>query len=109
MRTLLSITLCLLSLAKAGDNEPAAAYEPTKFFNTQILPILENRCFECHSHEQKMKGGLTLEAAGAQDMITGDPPASVPEPGVPALVAAAATAALWTARRRRVLAVPAAR
>jgi hypothetical protein len=52
---------------------------------------------------------MTLEAAGAQDMITGDPPASVPEPGVPALVAAAATAALWTARRRRVLAVPAAR
>ena len=52
---------------------------------------------------------MTLEAAGAQDMITGDPPASVPEPGMPALVAAAATAALWTARRRRVRVVPAAR
>ena len=44
---------------------------------------------------------MTLEAVGAQDMITGDPPANVPEPGMPALLGAAATAALWAARRRR--------
>jgi len=44
---------------------------------------------------------MTLEAAGAQDMITGDPPANVPEPGMPALMGAAATAALWAARRRQ--------
>lgn len=41
---------------------------------------------------------MTLEAHGVQDMITGDPPARVPEPGTLAL-AAVAGAALW--RRRR--------
>lgn len=42
---------------------------------------------------------MTLEASGAQDMITGDPPAQVPEPGTLALLAAAGVA-LAAARRR---------
>jgi len=71
MRTLLFITLCLLSLATAGDNEPAAAYEPTKFFNTQILPILENRCFECHSKNEEIDGGLNLDSRAGWE-IGGD-------------------------------------
>lgn len=33
-----------------------------------------------------MKYTMTLEAAGAQDMITGDPPLAVPEPGALALL-----------------------
>lgn len=44
---------------------------------------------------------MTLDAVGAQDMITGDPPGNVPEPGVPALVGAAVAAAMWAVRRRR--------
>lgn len=44
---------------------------------------------------------MTLEAAGVQDMITGDPPASVPEPGVLALLGLAGAAAAWARRRRR--------
>jgi hypothetical protein len=43
---------------------------------------------------------MTLEAAGVQDMITGDPPASVPEPGMAALLGLAGAGA-WVARRRR--------
>jgi MYXO-CTERM domain-containing protein len=35
---------------------------------------------------------MTLEASGVQDMITGDPPADVPEPGTLALLAVAALA-----------------
>ena len=42
---------------------------------------------------------MTLEAHGAQDMITGDPPAPVPEPGTLALLGAA-TAGLMATRRR---------
>jgi len=33
-----------------------------EFFTSKIEPILMQRCFECHSHEKKMKGGLTLDS-----------------------------------------------
>lgn len=37
-------------------------YELAKFFRTQILPILEKRCFECHSEEEEWDdGGLVLD------------------------------------------------
>ena len=42
---------------------------------------------------------MTLEAVGAQDMITGDPPSQVPEPGTLALLGAAAIGLLPTRRR----------
>jgi hypothetical protein len=32
------------------------------FFDAQVLPILRNRCYECHSHESKIKGGLALDS-----------------------------------------------
>ena len=33
-----------------------------EFFASKIEPLLKQRCFECHSHETKMKGGLTLDS-----------------------------------------------
>ena len=33
-----------------------------EFFMSKIEPLLKQRCFECHSHEKKMKGGLTLDS-----------------------------------------------
>jgi len=33
-----------------------------EFFTSQIEPLLRQRCYECHSHEGKMKGGLTLDS-----------------------------------------------
>ena len=32
------------------------------FFTAKIEPLLRQRCYECHSHEKKMKGGLTLDS-----------------------------------------------
>ncbi|HEY6228337.1 MAG TPA: PSD1 and planctomycete cytochrome C domain-containing protein, partial [Verrucomicrobiae bacterium] len=56
------------------------------FFREKIQPILEERCFECHSHKSgKMKGGLTLdsrsgwEAGGEQGavIVSGQPEKSL--------------------------------
>ncbi|MDB6155508.1 MAG: Planctomycete cytochrome [Chthoniobacteraceae bacterium] len=41
--------------------QPASA--ETDFFNEKIAPLLELRCYKCHSHQSgKMKGGLTLDS-----------------------------------------------
>jgi hypothetical protein len=34
----------------------------TAFFDSKVLPILKQRCFECHSHGTKIKGGLALDS-----------------------------------------------
>lgn len=34
----------------------------TAFFDSKVLPILKERCFECHSHGTKIKGGLVLDS-----------------------------------------------
>ena len=33
-----------------------------ELFTSKIEPLLKQRCFECHSHEKKMKAGLTLDS-----------------------------------------------
>jgi hypothetical protein len=43
----------LLSGTGAGADE---------FFVEKIEPLLRSRCFECHSHEGKIKGGLVLDS-----------------------------------------------
>lgn len=50
-------------LAKAGaDDASAQSYDPDRFFRTQILPILQSRCFECHSEKEGVdEGGLVLD------------------------------------------------
>ena len=41
----------------------AAADSDTAFFENKIAPILEQRCYECHSHESdEIKGGLVLDS-----------------------------------------------
>lgn len=32
------------------------------FFESKVLPLLTQRCFECHSHDKKIKGGLALDS-----------------------------------------------
>ena len=48
-------------------NRVLAADDPvaTAFFQKEIVPILKERCYECHSHESgKAKGGLVLDSRG---------------------------------------------
>ncbi|MDI1311754.1 PSD1 and planctomycete cytochrome C domain-containing protein [Prosthecobacter sp.] len=50
-RTLPVVILFAASLAHADD-----------LFTSKIEPLLKQRCYECHSHEKKMKAGLTLDS-----------------------------------------------
>ncbi len=48
-------TLLLVAPIRAEDERP--------YFEKQIQPILERRCYECHSHRAKeLQGGLTLDS-----------------------------------------------
>ena len=53
------------------------------FFEKEIAPILEQRCFECHSHESgKAKGGLVLDSRSGWHAGGGTGPAIIPgKPG----------------------------
>jgi hypothetical protein len=56
----LSATLTLtlfLGSARATLADPG-----TDFFEKKVRPILLERCYECHSAEQKIKGGLRLDS-----------------------------------------------
>ena len=54
--------VCLVPLCHAAlfAAEEDAARAQAKFFETEVRPILANRCFECHG-EQKQKGGLRVD------------------------------------------------
>src|SRR3954471_6626297 len=38
-----------------------AATEGDAFFESKVRPILVERCYECHSPDKKVKGGLRLD------------------------------------------------
>lgn len=52
----------LASLSCAIASVTSAAAQDVAFFEKKVLPVLQARCFECHSHEKKIKGGLTLDS-----------------------------------------------
>ena len=56
--------LLLLAVPMMGLGEEPP-YQPDRFFRTQILPILQRRCFECHSREHEVEGGLALDSKTA--------------------------------------------
>ncbi|MBK8091849.1 MAG: hypothetical protein IPK32_07670 [Verrucomicrobiaceae bacterium] len=60
-RIFVLILLSLLSRAFA-DGGAASYYEPAQFFRTQIQPIFERRCYECHSHQHEIEGELALDS-----------------------------------------------
>ena len=46
------------------SSEASTNAKGEEFFKNKILPILENHCLECHSHETKIRGGLSLDTKG---------------------------------------------
>ena len=67
MRRVLRLLLAVTALAQAGAEDPAEVGR--RFFRAQILPILEKRCFECHSQAHEVEGGLALDSR--EDWMTG--------------------------------------
>ncbi|RFC45674.1 MAG: Protein of unknown function DUF1549/DUF1553/Planctomycete cytochrome C [Verrucomicrobia bacterium] len=51
------------------------------FFESKVLPILQQRCFECHSHGTKIKGGLALDSRSGWEQ--GGDNGSAIKPGQP--------------------------
>ncbi|MBL9137866.1 MAG: PSD1 domain-containing protein [Verrucomicrobiales bacterium] len=81
LRSVAAVVLLLAGSLPAS----VVASESTAFFRQHVEPILQNHCFECHSHQSgKMKGGLTLDSrSGWADggehgpaIVPGDPEAS---------------------------------
>ncbi len=70
------ICLSIAMPLTASRGEDGAA-----FFAAKVLPVLERRCYECHSHSAKLKGGLALDSkagwlAGGDHgevLVPGDP------------------------------------
>jgi hypothetical protein len=52
----------IVVLGTPGFLASLPAAEDTAFFDSKVLPILQQRCFECHSHDKKIKGGLALDS-----------------------------------------------
>lgn len=51
----------LLVLLRMGFVFPECACADD-FFTSKIEPLLKKHCYECHSHEKKIKGGLALDS-----------------------------------------------
>ncbi|MCB1079221.1 MAG: DUF1549 domain-containing protein, partial [Verrucomicrobiae bacterium] len=49
-----------------------------EFFEAKVLPVLQKRCFECHSHEGKIKGGLALDSRAGWESGGDHGPAILP-------------------------------
>ncbi len=70
--------LLIASFASADD-----------FFASKVEPLLKQRCFECHSHEKKIKGGLALDSKSGWEQGGESGPAIVPgKPGESLLIKA---------------------
>ncbi len=54
--------LVVLGPTAAPAAAAADSAEREQRFVNEVLPILQRRCFECHSHETKIKGGLALDS-----------------------------------------------
>jgi hypothetical protein len=55
-----------------------AALADDAFFNEKVQPILARRCYECHSHEKKIKGGLALDSKSGWEVGGDSGPALIP-------------------------------
>jgi hypothetical protein len=73
------VLLLLMTAALSGIHaaEEDAVRAQVRFFETEVRPILANRCFECHG-EKKQKGGLRVDAIAFLKAGGDNGPALVP-------------------------------
>lgn len=68
----------LLSTTAADEPRP----EDLAYYSSEVLPVLREHCYECHSHNaNKSKGGLMLDSLAS--MLTGGDSGPAIEPGQP--------------------------
>ena len=53
--------IALLGFLSVAMPALAAGAEDAEFFEKKVRPLLAERCYECHSAEKKVKGGLRLD------------------------------------------------
>jgi hypothetical protein len=68
-------TPLFLALAFSTTGPSAGADE---FFTDQVEPLLKKRCYECHSHEGEIEGGLALDSRAGWEHGGESGPAIVP-------------------------------
>ncbi len=56
----------------------APTLKADEFFASKIEPLLRERCFQCHSHDQKMKAGLALDSRSGWEQGGDSGPAVIP-------------------------------
>ncbi len=70
MRRFISISLLLAcGVVSAGGGD---------LFSAKVEPLLRQRCYECHSHGKKIKGGLTLDSKSGWEKGGESGPAIIP-------------------------------
>jgi len=59
-KSLIFISCAITAVTLAADD--------AAFFEAKVLPLLQQRCYECHSHGKKIKGGLALDSRAGWEM-----------------------------------------
>jgi hypothetical protein len=65
-------------LATALLGSSSRSHGADDLFSSKIEPLLKQRCFECHSHEKKIKGGLALDSKSGWETGGESGPAIIP-------------------------------
>ena len=80
-RAVLFLIWSLLSVS-AGSSSGAVSSEELDFFESKVRPLLIENCYECHSADHKIKGGLRLDHRAGWE--TGGDSGPALKPGDPA-------------------------
>ncbi|MCB1226634.1 MAG: DUF1553 domain-containing protein [Verrucomicrobiales bacterium] len=87
-RTAVFLSCSLIPLA-AGLGHAAAPAEALEHFEREVRPLLIDNCYECHSAEKKIKGGLRLDHRAGWETGGDSGPAIVPGDAETSLIARA--------------------
>ena len=61
-RFILITCLCVAVCSEKGKSESVLKDEELKFFESKIRPVLVEQCYRCHSSEEKIRGGLSIDS-----------------------------------------------